>query len=626
MTFLMILSFVIYILLFFVFVIYFFCFQKCFSLRRKMSKSITELTSYIEELEKRIRAISLSQSTLTQVIAIRDCITEIKTYLSELNTTLDNMEESASDAELEALKSRVDVCEEDISLLQTTLASAEDDLQTLQSDLSDTNQTVGQHTTSITNLQTTQTNLQATQSSQASTINSLNTRLSTCENNVNILTGGVDLSELENRIQGMEKVNDLFQTYIHKKFNFHNATPKNFTLFSRIFEYVCKPNVYVYQEFKLSYEFTGSGTMTISVLQENENTGESFTIDLAQYPTGYTFTREFCPEYRTNNLILKCVASDEITYKSLDVTMHGEELFIFEGNQDLKVATFNDITYITRYYDDHITYGKFDLGETIDIDNLPNSRPYNDYYGWHQYIIYGPYPQSQSPWEIFDEVRDDSIMRISGNDNVFYASYIQETVDAPGYHTMIAGGSFANEITLGYYTYNYFPTIYKHEIALKCSEQAGLFTNFQQLSVDSVKEWLHVVLIRNNSCQQNDLPIAGRYCKVIALGDDGWWYYISKASSTLVYASKICKGGNFLTAYLQSDSKTINVYVSFNNYVEQYKLTIVSNSEHTSEFVKKIDNCTCVYELLNGDTIYKTSTGKWIMNEFVTILPEETAE
>lgn len=591
-----------------------------------MSKTITELTTYIEELEKRIRAISLSQSTLTQVIAIRDCISEIKAYLSELNTTLDNMEESASDAELEALKSRVDVCEEDISLLQTTLASTEDDLQTLQSDLSTTNQTVGQHTTTITNLQTTQTNLQATQSSQASTINSLNTRLSACENNVSGLTGGVDLSELETRIQGMEKVNDLFQNYIHKKFNFHNATPSNFTLYSRVFEYVCKPNAFVYQEFKLSYEFTGTGTMTVTVLQDNENTGESFTIDLAKYPTEYTFTREFCPEYRTNNLALKCVATGTIKYKSLDVTMHGEELFIFEGNQDLKVATFNDIIYITRYYEDHITYGKFTLSETIDIDNLPNSRPYNDYYGWHQYIIYGPYPQSQSPWEIFDEIRDDSIMRISGNDNVFYASYIQEDVNASGYHTYVPGGTLANEMTLGYYTYNYFPTISKHSIALKCSEQAGLYTNFQYLSVDSVKEWLHVVLIRNNYCQRNDLPIAGRYCKVIALGDDGWWYYVSKASSTTVYASKICKGGNFLTAYSQSNSKTINVYVSFNNYVEHYRLTIVSNSEHISEFVKKIDNCTCVYELPDCSTIYKTPAGKWIFNEQITISPSESSD
>lgn len=592
-----------------------------------MSKSITELTTYIEELEKRIHAISLSQSTLTQVIAIRDCITEIKAYLSELNTTLDNMEESASDAELEALKSRVDVCEEDISLLQTTLASTEDDLQTLQSDLSATNQTIGEHTTTITNLQTTQTNLQTTQSSQASTINSLNTRLATCENNVSALTGGVDISNFETRLQNLESINNLFQSYSQKRFNLHNATPSNYTLYTRTFEYVCKPNKMLYQELKLSYASSNTGTLIIDVYEDNTATGETYTIDLSHNPTDYTIMRQLCPTYQTNNLMLKCVASDAITYKYFDVKMHGEEVFIFEGNQDLKVVTFNNLTYITRYYDDHIAYGKFATTDVIDIDNLPNTHPYNDTLGWHQYIIYGPYPYTESPWEVFGEARDDSIMRISGDNNNFYASYLENNDDdKTDYHMIMPNCGFANEISLGYYVYNYFPMIFEHSIALKCSELVDTKTTFLHVHVNTVSEWLHVVMIKNNYCVQSDTPIIGMYCRVLALGDDGWWYYLWKTSKLAQYAYRICKGGNYLTAYNQSDG-TVNIYVSFNNYVEKYNIIVPKTTETPIyELVQTIQNCTCVYELLNGSTIYKTTNGEWIYNEPETIMPSESSE
>lgn len=218
-------------------------------------RTIEQLNTLLEELEKRIRNISTAQSTFAQINNICTYIANVQDYLKELNIAFDDHVQNCQDytddisslqnqineisASLEelisndetfnALKTSFDDLksqfetfigsssttaenlENDISLLQTTLASTEEDLQSLQSDLSDTNKTIGEHTTTITNLQTTQTNLQTTQSSQASTINSLNTRLANCENNVNSLSGGVDISDYEARLTALE--NSLSATY-----------------------------------------------------------------------------------------------------------------------------------------------------------------------------------------------------------------------------------------------------------------------------------------------------------------------------------------------------------------------------------------------------------------------------
>lgn len=437
-----------------------------------MSKTIEQLTTQIEELEKRIKIISSSQSSLSQIMAIRDCIDQIKTYLEDLNTTLDNIESSASDAELEALKARVSICEEDISALQTDLATTQDDISTLQSDLNTTNQTVGEHTTTITNLQTTQTNLQTTQSSQASTISSIDNRLTTCENNVNALTGGVDISQYETRLKNLEPVNNLFQSYVHKHYDFRDAMPDDFIFYTREYFYTCKPNVSIFQEFKLSYEFTGTGTMTVEMYENNTFTGETYTIDLEKNPNTYTIIREFCPTARANNIMLKCTTLSTITYKSLDITMHGQELFVFEGNQDLKVTCFNNNVYITRYYDDHIKYGKFAPTDTIDIDNLSNSRPYNDAHGYHNYIMFAPFPKCEYPYTAYSELNDDYLFKISHKNYLVGCPASQDLTDK-AIDRSNTSHSYSNDFLPALYAYSFMPTITNSIILYKTLNKNG---------------------------------------------------------------------------------------------------------------------------------------------------------
>ena len=179
-------------------------------------KNIEELNATIEELEKRIKAISSAGATLAQIIAVRDSLEQVKVCLNNLTTAIKDEEDDASVAQLTALEQRVTTAETDITTLQTDLTSTQDDLETVWNNLASTNNVVGEHTTTLTNLQTAQTNLQTTQTNQASTIttnttdiSNLKTRMTTAENNISTLTGGVDVSAIDERLNEVEKMTTL---------------------------------------------------------------------------------------------------------------------------------------------------------------------------------------------------------------------------------------------------------------------------------------------------------------------------------------------------------------------------------------------------------------------------------
>lgn len=183
-----------------------------------MKKDLTKLTQDMEELEKRIKAISTSYTTLAQIIAVRDSLDQLKTCFNELTTAIKEDDDDASLEQLNALANRVLVAETDITTLQTDLSSTQEDLTTLQTDLSSTNSIVGEHSTTLTNLQATQTSLQSAQTNMQTTISnqtntlsthttditSLKSRMTTAEANIGALTNGIDVGTLEDRITALE--------------------------------------------------------------------------------------------------------------------------------------------------------------------------------------------------------------------------------------------------------------------------------------------------------------------------------------------------------------------------------------------------------------------------------------
>lgn len=621
-------------------------------------RTIEQLNTLLEELEKRIRNISTAQSTLAQINAICTYISNVQDYLQELQTTFENhvsecddytddinnlqtqidaINESinnliSDDETINQIQSKLDelqtelnnfignssaTCESlenDISALQSDLGSCQDDISSIETEISAINSSIGEQNTTITNLQTTQTNLQTTQSSQASTINNINSRLTTAENNISTLTGGVDITGYENRLKDLEPVNNLFQSYVHKHYNFHNATPENFTLYTREYTYTCKPNAFVYQEFKISYEFSGEGTMTVALYENNVATGEVYAIDLAQNPTECTLHRNFYSSTRSHNIMLKCVAPSAITYKTVDITMHGQDLFIFEDNQDLKAVCFNNYIYITRYYDDCVKYGKFLPTDTIDIENLPNSRPYHDAIGCNNFLIY-----SAIPLFSFAKVYDDSFLKICSNNNYSYCVEDSAGIDSTQYFNITQDHSYSNDIVIGNYKYVLMPAIQNSQTVLKSPTFNTSAFEFENMVVNDVSEWLYAGLLIDNFYTQDMESLDAKKMGCIAFGDDGYMYLL-KNRRTNPHACKICKGGIYATAYMQQD-QTINVYICFGNYVEKYQIVPTNEKYQTCNFVEKINDCFCVYELINGNTIYKTNTG-WVLN----VVEETTSE
>lgn len=134
------------------------------------------------------------------------------------------------------------------------------------------------------------------------------------------------------------------------------------------------------------------------------------------------------------------------------------------------------------------------------------------------------------------------------------------------------------------------------------------------VKIDGVTEWLYCIAVTYNHQTETDEPFLPKNMTTLALADDGNFYLLKNRQTYDPYYCKICKGGIYATGYIQRD-ETINAYISFGNYVEQYAITKDENSRYkVCTFVKKIENCSCVYELFNDAKIKKTKAG-WVYED-----------
>lgn len=563
-----------------------------------MSKTLTELTTQIEELEKRIRAISSAQTSLSQILAIRDCIDQIKIYLEDLNTTLSNIEDSASDSELNELKARVSICEEDISAIQTDLATTQDDLSALRSDLNSTNTTVGEHTTTITNLQTTQTNLQTTQSSQASTINNINSRLTTAENNISTLTGGVDVSEIDGRISDLENGDTNPPTCCHKHYNLFNATTDIFYMRNQV--YSCSKNQEIYQYFKLRYGSNSTGTLTITVLEDDIETGEIYNVNLQTNPNEFTFFRQFVSTKASRNIQLKLTSDLTISYKSLDFWLFGNNVAIYDNNRDLKVFCYDNNIYVTRYKNNNIYYGKFSNGDDIDLNNLPNTCLLDEQ-KYANYILFAPYTSYNTSSQQLTKYIENTFHFENAYDNRYYCLQLNDDNTFSSL-TSSANITHSSEYLLSNYQYNFVIEIINSLPKISIIDSKGTY-NYSDLANKMPNDWLYAVGDIDNFRTSSKAYRTLGNVTCVAKYSDGYFYYIT--SRTTPQYVKLCKGGNGATAYLQSDG-SVNVYINFDTYVKKFNIL-----NKTVTFIETIENCTCVYEVLDTHIIKRDISNNW---------------
>lgn len=614
-------------------------------------RTIEQLNTLLEELEKRIRNISTAQSTLAQINNICTYIANVQDYLKELNIAFDDHVQNCQDytdditnlqnqineisASLEelisndetfnALKTSFDDLksqfetfigsssttaenlENDISLLQTDLAVTQDDVTTLQSDLSDTNKTIGEHTTTITNLQTTQTNLQTTQSSQASTINSLNTRLTNCENNVNSLSGGVDISDYEARLTALENING--PACAHATYSFHNAKPSNYTLYTREYYFSCDKGDLLYQKCKLNYETISATTLTISIYENQEPTGETFVIDLDKYPREFEICRQKYATQHSHNIMIKAVADADIMYNSLDLWLFGKNIRLYDFNQDVKVSCFDNKIYITRYYDDCVKYGKFNSSDEIDLDNLPYSQSYNTALGNFRYLVYGVYYYYMN--SRFEQIEEGVFYGedLSNNSYVLFdaeqsdkdTNYIKKLNKSP-----MCGGEI-------------YPSTYMEASTWSLKnlsfQTGGLFSahtnTFNNLSKYYTGEFLCYCLAQDVTTDSSESPLYLTEVCGVALADDKGLYFVRHSSPN--YFAKICSGGDLFNIYSYNNNKFFNIYVRNGTTMKKYKYEYNSTSPTIALETTLID-CHYIYDLPDGGIIKKTTTG-WMVEK-----------
>ena len=87
--------------------------------------TIKDLQSELDELEKRIKAISTAQTTMSQLMAITEYFDNVQTYLSDLNETYDShiAESETYSTQIQNLQEQVNALADRVSALEGSSAS-----------------------------------------------------------------------------------------------------------------------------------------------------------------------------------------------------------------------------------------------------------------------------------------------------------------------------------------------------------------------------------------------------------------------------------------------------------------------------------------------------------------------
>lgn len=632
-------------------------------------KTIQELTTQIEELEKRIRTISTAQSTLSQLTAIKDYISNVQYYLQELNTTFDSHISNCTDystaietindqiatinsqlantpniteeqitqitTTLDSVSTKLNTflgtstttlssLENDISAIQTDLATCQEDVDDLQSELSSINVSIGEQNTTISNLQTTQTNLSTTQTNQASTIstNTLNistntnkiaentgqitqltNRVNTCETNMSLLSGGVDLSSFESRLTTAEQTAGKVVAF--QKIDY-NITPSDKVFCTRMIYYTTLANNPTNRSFTLKYNCaTATGTMTIKVYNTPEQLEFTEKVDLSKYPKGYHFEAPFISTYRYNQVQLRITTTSTVEFNSLQFVVTGNNLNLVEYDNEITSITFNNYIYITRHYPTKITYGKFSPTDTIDFNNLPNELLNYDDDRAYSYMCFMPYPSSNS--ENFTTCVD-VILKDSFNGKKYFFKESDNSIH-------IDGATFRTSCDpiVGSYIYLMAPGIIQDMPTNDYHNLGCTITPFSNISRKKKGPFLFNCIAQHNYKGLQSVSDSGK--TFVFLHEDGNFYLMPHYKyGTSSFQVILVGKGTYATMYTQSDGK-INIYLTNGNNVDKYSFTKDATTEkYSGSFIKAITKCDRVFETLNNKIIKHTSSG-WVIDE-----------
>lgn len=594
-----------------------------------MSRTITDLNSQVEELEKRIKAISTSQTTLTQIIAIRDSLEQVKLCLNDLNETIEEKNQIEQENDITAIKARLTTVESDISAIETELATAEDDIESVQSDISTINTLISDHSSIISNLQTTQTNLQSTQTNLQTTqtnqaslistntnnistntnnisknttdISNLTDRITECEDNINDLSGGIDFGEMSEKLDLLTDVTTEIFTYGKYEYN---ITPSS-TLYTRRYYFTTPKKTSYLINFDFNWTTQNpSGNMSV-IFYVNSVTTHKQTISLVYNPTGYRFQFPCSTAYIANNVMAKFSFSDSVTFNNLSVYVHGMNVKMKTYDREISAITYNGSIYITKHESDRISYGKFSPTDTINFNNLPYSQLNYDNNRRYTWMCFLPYCSYNSTTDTnFTTVYDGIFKECTNGERYFStAPEVSETRVTKKASTtthsscMPCCGRYLNNIFL----------VSKNDLPYyDCMDESTYPVAF---SAPNNIPWIYSAVAHSNFFTLENSIESTKNMKAVALnGNDGYFYYFNNSTS-IKNMTKIGKGLQ-ATAYIQPNG-FVNVYINkIDGSTDKY--TIITDGEtDQANYMCTIKDCDVVYETLNNKIIKHTSAYGW---------------
>lgn len=610
--------------------------------------TISKLQAELEELEKRLKAISNAQSTLSHLIAIRDYFDKVQEYLeiikdeyssssssctecnekiadlqeqiNTINNTITNLPSGGGDVdlgeielsiqnltnEIENIKNGSDAnlmsLSTDISTLQTEIGYIQDQIDERTTEISAINTQIGDMQNTITNLSSTQNSMTSAHTSMNNSINSLGTRLSTAEANISTLTGGVDVSAIEERLNQLET--DVHTVpFLFKDFNY-GFTPKDFILHSREYSYSVEKGSYVKQLFTLHYTSSGVGTLSVQLLLDKEEV-KTVEVDLTKNPNCYTLEHNFVAKEHTQNMKIIVTGTSTYTFNGISLEIFGKKIRFFPYDEEIKVYCFNNKIYLTRYQDGVVKYGKFAHDDEIDLENLPETMELcDDDSDGYTFVAYGPlnYPTK------FPNGLYEVIYKI-GIDNKTRLDVITKT-DNLGL-SLIGTTKNCGSLMLGGHKQTPYAYSARYGVATRCALQESI-SNFDYANIAEAGDWIACEPIHRNFMREDEVEGEHTYSQLptkqisaIALGENGYYYYLNH--DTVQKYVKIAKG---LSCFAFAKTfYTANVYIFDGKNIQKYFVNI---TQQTCTFIETITDCDCVYETYNDKIIKHTiSTNTW---------------
>lgn len=609
-----------------------------------MNSTVEKFNQKIEELKKRLKAISTSQNVLSKLNALEDYFKQIQDYLNSINTSfsdhitqsedyseniatlqsqiaevqqqiqnlpdLEDLNLTQMQADISTLQndlstlkgssnSSISNLESQIATIQADISTITAQIPTLQSNISKNSSDISTLKTTTQNHSTTLTNLTSSQNTLSSTVSNINNRLTSAESELSAITGGIDLTELDARVEELETLYptltlvDTETITINKTF----TNVSNYTLKSIAFR--ASPQGTTYTRIKVTYDSQASLSHKFEFRQ---SAGASLvkTVSTNEYPNSYT-AEIFSTCYDYINVFSTILStSNTIKIKTITIDFFCKNSLSIEYDPEIYACCFNNEIYITKKTENSFKFGKFN-SENLSITDFPYEMPF-DFNNKINRLFY--MPKTTGTNGTFESV-DDCL--ITEETTGAYKRYIN--IDQSLQNLTQDGSRSADN------TYRCFIPAFLNDTA-QIFISGGLikfmrpFVSVGTTSLSgsqgvAVDKWSLCVPVLNNYQTLGSAYYEYASVCAVALNCNGYFYFLNKNKKPI----KIAKGEH-ATAYKQQDG-TINVYIKSGNQVNQYVITIDENDNATVIY-KTFIMALQVYELIDGIQIQRRSSD-WVI-------------